>query len=177
MTPTNSFSSIPYTSEATYEENEGVKGTRGYIRSREIEGLAVRKYRESGKGIQYSDVIKEFRCSKAKAQRIIKYSCNKTISVLRGEHNSRHHPILFRSPEPTNPQTYFPRCLKADIIENLKEKSKRTISRDRIDDAKATSKNCLRSFFDNEDPLELLYIHKIHLMTSINREYYNDLDI
>ncbi|MFY9966043.1 MAG: hypothetical protein WAK50_09925 [Nitrososphaeraceae archaeon] len=196
----NPSSSILYTSETTIDENKGVKGNlgiRGYIRGREIEELAVRKYRESGKGIQYTDIIREFHCSKAKAQRIIKYSCGKTITVMKGEQTVRQDPILFRPRERTNPQTYFPRCLKADIIENLKKQSKTILSRDQIDNV--NNKNLLRSFFvkreydNNEDPLELAkaenfqdilkslpfisrYIHKIHLMTSINKEYYNDLD-
>jgi hypothetical protein len=204
----NSNSSILSTTEITdgNDSTEGILGTtkiaftRGYIRGREIENLAIGKYRESGKGIQYSDVMKEFHCSKARAQRILKYFCSKTMMTMKGEHTLKQDPILFRPRVRTNPQTYFPRCLKADIIENLKQQSKKIRPRDQIDNKH--TKNLLRPFFvksedyqdmGNEDPLEFAKaenlhdilqslpfvcrgVHKILLMTSINKEYYNDLD-
>jgi hypothetical protein len=77
------------------------------IPKKKIEELAIQKYRACGQGIDFSDVT-EFRCSKANAQRILKDCC-----VQR---------ILFRSPKRTNPQHYYPSILKADILENLKQK-------------------------------------------------------
>lgn|GEM_PF-609570 len=212
--PINSNLSNLSKTEIIHEENGGTKEnlettkivlTRRYIRRREIENLAIRKYKECGRGIQYSDLVKEFNCSKAKAQRILKNSCSNTVRATIEERTDRRDPILFRSNKRTNPQTYFPRCMKADIIENLKDKIKRTQrikAKDQIDNV--TRKNLLRSFVprdygaksrdnNNEDPLELARaenfhdvlkslpfvcrgIHKIQLMTSINKEYYNDLD-
>lgn len=160
--------------------------SRGYILREEIEELAVRKYKECGRGIQYSDVMKEFNCSKAKAQRILKYSCSKTGIVIREGHNVRQDPILFRRGR-TNPQSYLPRCLKADIIENLKKKSRSgknslrssvktnedySLDNDSEELAKAESFQDILEFL----PSVLKAIHKIQLMTSINKEYYNDLD-
>jgi hypothetical protein len=208
----NPISTIVSSTEVIDEEND--KGTeinhgtnkrvpsRVYIRGREIENLAVRKYRECGRGTKYSDLMKEFHCSKAKAQRILKYSCNKSMMVMKGEHIVRQDPILFTLYQRTNPQTYFPRCLKADIIENLKKKGKMALPRDQMDNV--SKKNVLRSFFEksnehyyqdenNGDPHELAKaeyfqdilkslpfvcrgIHKIQLVTSIKKNYYNDLD-
>ena len=131
--PSNPITSILSDTEISNEENDGARGNLGtntktlsreYIRGKEIENLAVRKYRESGKGVRYPDVMKEFHCSKTKAQRILKYSCNKTRMLMKGEHIMRQDPILFRAPERTKPQIYFPWCLKADIIENLKKNDK-----------------------------------------------------
>ncbi|MGH9986650.1 MAG: hypothetical protein ACRD8W_22125, partial [Nitrososphaeraceae archaeon] len=74
----NSISSILSSTETTNQGNDVTKGSvrttikaspRGYVRWIEVEKLAVRKYREAGIGIQYKDIIKEFHCSKAKAQR------------------------------------------------------------------------------------------------------------
>ncbi|MGC2573717.1 MAG: hypothetical protein WA364_19555, partial [Candidatus Nitrosopolaris sp.] len=77
------------------------------ISKKKIEELAVQKYRACGQGIDFSDVM-EFRCSKANAQRILKDCCGQRI--------------LFRSPKRTSPQRYYPSVLKADILENLKQK-------------------------------------------------------
>src|SRR5215472_16580013 len=77
------------------------------ISKKKIEELAIQKYRACGQGIDFSDVM-EFRCSKANAQRILKDCC-----VQR---------ILFRSPKRSKPQRYYPSIIKADILENLKQK-------------------------------------------------------
>lgn len=75
--------------------NKGVSSRRYIVRG-EIERLAVRKYKECGKGILYSDVMKEFHCLKAKTQRSLKYSCIKTEIVMKSGQVMRHDPILFR---------------------------------------------------------------------------------
>jgi hypothetical protein len=43
-----------------------------------IDELAIQKYRASGQGIDFSDVM-EFHCSKANAQRILKDCCQQRI--------------------------------------------------------------------------------------------------
>src|SRR5215472_19225610 len=63
------------------------------ISKKKIEELAIQKYRTCGKGIDFSDVMK-FSCSKTKAQRILKDCCQQRI--------------LFRSPQRTSPQRYYP---------------------------------------------------------------------
>src|SRR5215469_15813129 len=77
------------------------------ISKKKIEELAVQKYRACGQGIDFSDVM-ELSCSKANAQRILKDCCGQRI--------------LFRSPKHMNPQRYYPSIIKADILENLKQK-------------------------------------------------------
>ena len=52
--------------------------------------------------------VMEFRCSKTNAQRILK--------------DCRGQRILFRSPKRTNPQRFYPSVLRAQILENLKQK-------------------------------------------------------
>jgi hypothetical protein len=73
------------------------------ISKKKIEELAVQKYRTCGNGIDFSDVM-EFRCSKTKAQRILKDCCQQRI----GKDGTAHAPILFRSPKRTSPQRYYP---------------------------------------------------------------------
>jgi hypothetical protein len=77
------------------------------ISKKKIEELAIQKYRACGQGIDFSDVM-EFHCSKANAQRILKDCCGQRI--------------LFRSPKRTNPQRFYPSVLRAEILENLKQK-------------------------------------------------------
>src|SRR5215470_13369360 len=77
------------------------------ISKKKIEEIAIQKYRTCGQGIDFSDVM-EFHCSKVNAQRILKDCC-----VQR---------ILFRSPKRSKPQRYYPSIIKANILENLKQK-------------------------------------------------------
>jgi hypothetical protein len=90
---------------------------REYIRKRKIEELAIEKYKTTGKGIAFTDVTREFTCSK-KAQRILKDCCNEAISKT----GYRSQPLLFRSFNRTSPQQYFPSCIRADIIEDLRKR-------------------------------------------------------
>jgi hypothetical protein len=60
---------------------------REYIRKRKIEELAIEKYKTTGKGIAFTDVTREFTCSK-KAQRIRA----DIIEDLRKRENVLKHP-------------------------------------------------------------------------------------
>jgi hypothetical protein len=51
------------------------------ISKKKIEEVAIQKYRTCGKDIDFSDVIKEFHCSKAKSQRILILYQHKTITI------------------------------------------------------------------------------------------------
>src|SRR5215472_7487625 len=73
----------------------------------QIQSLAIEKYRISGSGINFSDVINSFGCSKQNAQHMLKMACNAEI--------------LFRLPRRTKPQFYFPSAFKADILEKKRK--------------------------------------------------------
>jgi len=96
------------------------------ISKKKIEELATQKYRACGQGIDFSDVM-EFRCSKANAQRILKDCCGQRI--------------LFRSPKRTSPQRYYPSIIKADILENLKQKGNVPIQLTEVLSSKAPLSN------------------------------------
>src|SRR5215813_9432540 len=49
------------------------------ISKKEIEELAVQKYRRCGQGIDFSDITRQFRCPKDKAQRKLKCQCRQRI--------------------------------------------------------------------------------------------------
>lgn len=147
---------VPIQSEVIVPKDELVH-TRILLKripKKKIEELAIQKYIACGKGIYFSDVMK-FRCSKTKAQRILKDCCRQRI--------------LFRSPQRTSPQHYYPSILKADILEKLKQKGNVPI------DLTEPSKAPLSTFEEQKaqnllDALYLLgcsplYIHKLQLQS------------
>jgi hypothetical protein len=137
------------------------------ISKKKIEELAVQKYRACGQGIDFSDVM-EFRCSKANAQRILKDCCVQKI--------------LFRSPKRTKPQQYYPSIIKADILENLKQKGNVPIQLTEVLSSNTPLANLVveqkaQNFYDilysfGRYPL---YIHKLQLQLSLESRYYTDI--
>ena len=104
---------------------------------------------------------------KTKAQRILKDCCQQRI--------------LFRSPQRTSPQHYYPSILKADILEKLKQKGNVP-----IDLTEPTSSKTPLSILEEQkaqnllDALYLLgssplYIHKLQLQLSLDSRYYTDI--
>jgi hypothetical protein len=91
---------------------------RKRISNKIVEQIAIEKYRKYGKGIDYTDVIREGPSSKEKSQRILKDCCRER----RDKRGELHKPILFRAPTRTSPQQFFPNCIRADIIEDLKKR-------------------------------------------------------
>jgi hypothetical protein len=135
------------------------------ISKKKIEELAIQKYRACGQGIDFSDVI-EFRCSKSNAQRILKDCCMQRI--------------LFRSPKRTNPQRFYPSVLRADILENLKQKGNVPIHLTEVISSKATlvvEQQKAQNLFDILNSLGRypLYIHKLQLQLSLESMYYTDI--
>jgi hypothetical protein len=135
------------------------------ISKKKIEELAIQKYRTCGKGIDFSDVMK-FRCSKT-AQRILKDCCQQRI--------------LFRSPQRTSLQHYYPSILKADILEKLKQKGNVPIDLTEPTSSKAPlstlheqkAQNLLDILYSiGRSPL---YIHKLQLHVSLEPRYYTDI--
>jgi hypothetical protein len=52
-----------------------------WIIDKELEALALKKYRINGRGITFSDICKEYRCLKEKAQRRLKNECKEKIKM------------------------------------------------------------------------------------------------
>jgi hypothetical protein len=136
------------------------------ISKKKIKELAVQKYRACGQGIDFSDVM-EFHCSKTNAQRILKDCCGQRI--------------LFRSPKRTNPQRFYPSILKADILENLKQKGNVPIQLTEVPSSKTPLSTLEEQRAQNllEALLLLrhspLYIHKLQLQLSFESRYYSDI--
>ena len=76
-------------------------GLRRYTRAREIETLAVSKYKSNSKGIAYADLLSnELAFSKKQAQITLKHCLKRNILFTLGNYK---------------PQRYYPVCLKSEI--------------------------------------------------------------
>lgn len=145
---------------------------RKYTRSDEVVDLAMRKYKSSGWGITYTDLISHrISINKNSAQRTLKHilTSGKLFTIANYK-----------------PQQYFPSSIKAEIIQNRMEikeiglvrATEYTPSMSHLHNSLEFQKvaNCLEYLvtFGNLLPL---YIHRIQLQTSMNKEYYKDLGV
>jgi hypothetical protein len=134
------------------------------ITSKDVQALAIKKFKGRKKGITFNDLIAQFSISKRSAQRKLK-DCRK-----RG--------ILF-SLEKHKPQEFYPTCSRAEVIEYLNKKKNVP-----VDPTGVTSHHNPLEQQKAQNLLDILlmlpfappHIHKILLMLHIDREYYATLD-
>ena len=156
-------------------------GCHKWILNKDLESLAIEKYRINGRGTTIYDVIETFQCSKDKAQRRLKNACKEKI-----DKNDKKFSLLFTfDNERTKPQQYYPSCIKAKIIENKKNRligttgvtsnNKTFSSKSPLDNAliyqlvsSLLTELCLLPFYP-------LLMHNIHLWTQIDESHYNEL--
>jgi hypothetical protein len=157
---------------------------RKQITKETIELLALENYRSNGKGLTIEDLITKFSVNKPNAQRSLKYFHSNGVLftahdlILKGIHLLQNK----------NPQEYFPTCIKAEIIENLKSKSVLVQPTwvNLTKDSHFSSKNPLSNAIEYQkaqsflDVLLLLpftppNIHKLQLMFPLDKEYYREL--
>jgi hypothetical protein len=147
---------------------------RRRISKKKIEELAIQKYTRCGKGIDFSDVVKEFGCSKAKAQRILKDCCQQRMA-------NDGSSILFRRPKRTLPQQYFPTSTKAKVLQDLIKKQHVPIYPTEVSHSiNPLDQLALQTLEDHILPLlpsAPLFIHNIHLKLKIPSECYTELEL
>lgn len=136
----------------------------------QIQRLAIEKYRTSGLGINFSDVINSLGCSKKNAQHMLKMACNAEI--------------LFRLPRRTKPQSYFPSAFKADILEKIRKADNLLNEPTGLNHSNLTNASSSRlDQLEKQKPQSLLdilqqlkfmplFIHKIQLETAVDQEIY-----
>ncbi len=83
-----------------------------------VESHANEKYRVNGKGITIKDITTKYCVKKSKAQRSLKYF--HSINVLFTANDLIREGIHLLQNK--NPQQYFAACMKAEILENLKNR-------------------------------------------------------
>jgi hypothetical protein len=155
-----------------------------------IEGMAIGKYKSCGLGITFEDIQERFRIKKRRAQRSLKYFHAKKVLFTAEDLISQDIDYLRN----TSPQQYFPAIIKADIIENLKRRKSSVLvgptgvclPKSANQFSSRSSKRCVSRSLENQKaqsfldvllhiPFVPLYIHKLQLMTHIDKEYYNEL--
>jgi hypothetical protein len=152
-----------------------------------IEDLATEKYRSCGKGITFQDLQKAFFLTKPQAQRSLKYYHDGRVLFTAGDLNSQGIYLI----ENTNPQQYFPSCKKADILEDLKKRSRNVQVEPTGSNLYNLSNhsnraNALSNILGNHKaqsfldvlillPFAQLHIHRLQLTLFIDREYYQTL--
>jgi hypothetical protein len=151
-------------------------GQGKWITNKELEELAVEKYQINRRGLTFEDVIEKFHCKKKKAQLRLKNACLENVK------DGKKCSVLFRlEDERTNPQQYYPSCIKATIIENVRKRQNRLIDptgvslfqHPYIEKLKARYVYELLSLLQNEP----ISIHKLHLKVSIDKNYYKEINI
>jgi len=152
-----------------------IYGHGKWIQSKDLENLAIGKYKINKKGITFIDLIKKFGVSKNKAQRKLK--------------NGKKSGLLFTLDNRSKPQQYFPSCIKAEIIKKQNDLEKNRL----IGTTGVTSNN---HTFSSKNPLDNaliyqiissflsslctvpshpLFMHNIHLWTKIDKSHYDEL--
>ena len=159
-----------------------------HISKRSIEGIAVEKFKSCGLGITFKDIQVRFHVTKPRAQRCLKYFRAEDI-LFTAQYLIDQGIYLIQN---TNPQQYFPSCIRAEIIENLDKRnsvlveptganlSKRSLNQS------SYSKRAMLSSLGNQKaqsfldvllhiPFAPLYVHKLQLMLHIDKRYYQEL--
>jgi hypothetical protein len=141
-----------------------------WISNKELEELAIEKYKINGKGITIKDVIQRFNIHKEKAQRRLK-------NAIKGKEDKQG--ILFTL-DRKSPQQYYPTRLKSQIIELIKKQNSpinptgvSLFQHPYFEKLKARYVSELLSLLQNEP----ISIHKPHLKVSIDKNYYDEINI
>ncbi|MGA7370433.1 MAG: hypothetical protein WBX01_14990, partial [Nitrososphaeraceae archaeon] len=148
--------------------------SRGYIKAKLIEDLAISKYKHNGNGISFTDLLSNgFAKHKEQAQAKLKY-------CLRSE-------ILF-TPYNHKPQQYYPTCFKSEILRKIAPIRVTGVgwSRSPLSQDNQTNNQSIDSDYELDSqiaktlegyvlpllPEVPLNIHKLHFKTRITSEYY-----
>jgi hypothetical protein len=138
-----------------------------------VEEFAVQRYRKCGQGIDFSDVSREFECSKPKAQRILKDSCQQGN--------------LFTPLKRTSTQQFFPTCIKSEIVEHLSKRKNVLINPTGVNHSSTSLSSDVSNVNDQVIletleghilpllPAAPLSLHNLHLKTSVTSERYEQL--
>jgi hypothetical protein len=148
-----------------------------------LEELALEIYNKNGRGTTYKDLMEKFQCTKKKAQRRLKNACREHVN------DGKKRSVLFRlEDERTNPQQYFPSCIKAKIIKNKRNRLISTTGDSYSNKGHSSSHSPLHNANENQIvqsfllqlsllPWQALNMHNIHLWTIIDKSHYEEVKV
>jgi len=141
-----------------------------WISNKELEELAIEKYKINGKGITIKDVIQRFNIHKEKAQRRLK-------NAIKGKEDKQG--ILFTL-DRKSPQQYYPTRLKSQIIELIKKQNSpinptgvSLFQHPYFEKLKTRYVSELLNLLQNQP----ICIHKPSFKLNINKNYYDEINI
>jgi len=151
-----------------------------YICKEEVTQLAINKYRASGNGIKFNDIMDAFNTNKNKARRSLKYFRGRGILFTATDLIAQNISILKNK----NPQQYYPTRIKAEILENKKKKSVH-VQPTGVNHSKCSEyplSNALQ-YQKASSYLEVLvmlpfappYLHRLRLIFYLDKGFYNEL--
>jgi hypothetical protein len=151
---------------------------RLYVTKDKIEDIAIQNYRSRGNGITFRDLARNIPLNKSKAQRRLKHFHIKGV-LFTAEDLINQGIYLIQN---TNPQQYFPACIKAEIIEALKKRKNVLVEPTGVICSRYPLSNAIESqkaqnFLDilGRLPLVPISIHKLQMVSVITKEYYTTL--
>ena len=148
---------------------------RRYTSTKEIEDVAIRKYKNNGSGITFDYLLSSGLANhKKQAQTTLKYCLRRNILFVLTNHK---------------PQQYYPTCLKSEILSKLSKNIPV-----RVTEAGSSTTSLLQSVNNSSLtayesvfiptleghilpllPSAPLYIHKLNLKLRIKQEYYDEI--
>ncbi len=155
-------------------------GLSWYLSDRDIDGLAVSHFRDTGKGITWKDVFQaKYAKDKKKAQDKLKYHVRKGVLFTIGR---------------TKPQQYFPTSLQSEIMKNALSTQIRHNRVGKDDDSSILPPAVLCKGIQGHDmdgkthdmlvgsilhmlPKLPFFIHKMNFNTTVPTELYNQLEL
>jgi hypothetical protein len=157
---------------------------RRNIAKSKVEEKAIQKYRAGGYGLKYKDLVENFYVTTNQAQLTLKHLHQKGV-LFTARDLIRQGINLLKNKKP---QEYFPSCIKAEILENLRKKKYANSSA--IESLSCTihpfQKDAIATALEYQraqsllDTLTLLpfktpCIHRLLLMLCVNRKFYAEL--
>lgn len=157
------------------------RSCRLYVTKDKIEDIAIQNYRSRGDGITFHDLERNILLNKSKAQRRLKHFHIRGI-LFTAEDLINQGIYLIQN---TNPQQYFPVCIKAEIIGNLKKRENVLVEPTGVTSSKHPLSNALEAqkaqnflevLVSLRRPFAPIGIHKLQLQTCISKEDYSALE-
>jgi hypothetical protein len=154
---------------------------RKLITKKQVESIAIEKYKVKRNGITIKDIRTKYSVKKSKAQRSLKYF--HSIGVLFTAKDLIRKGIHLLQNK--NPQEYFPTCLRAEILETLKKRKGVPVQATGVN----LPKDSIYSLFNAIEhqkahnflealvllPYAPACIHKLLLMFRLNTEFFYEL--
>ena len=143
---------------------------RRYVKKAQVKELAEKNYGENGSGITILDIMTNLKVKQEKAQRTLK-NLHTQRFLFTGE-DLKKQGIAIKGLKRESPQKYYLTEMKAKIIEDNKNNVQNdTTGTNLVDRQKIQYLLDILYAFS----ATMLYIHKLQIMTTIDRRYYREI--